>query len=44
VGRHLPGVPLVVVESPYRALTVRSRYLDVLDQSWPPDKETPSPS
>ncbi len=38
----MPGVPLVVVESPYRALTgPLIAYLDVLDQSWPPDKETP---
>ena len=37
-----PGVPLVVVESPYRALTgPLLAYLDVLDQAWPPDKETP---
>jgi len=40
--RQVPGVPLVVVESPYRALTgPLIAYLDVLDQSWPPDKETP---
>ena len=38
----MPGVPLVVVESPYRALTgPLIAYLDVLDQAWPPDKETP---
>jgi len=40
--RQVPGVPLVVVESPYRALTgPLQAYLDVLDQAWPPDKEAP---
>ena len=40
--RQVPGVPLVVVESPYRALTgPLLAYLEVLDQTWPPDKETP---
>jgi amino acid transporter len=40
--RQLPGVPLVVVESPYRALIgPLLAYLDVLDQAWPPDKEQP---
>jgi amino acid transporter len=40
--KHLPGVPLVVVESPYRALVgPLSAYLDVLDAAWPPDKEAP---
>jgi len=40
--RRLPGVPLVVVESPYRALTgPLVAYLDVLDQAWPPDEEAP---
>jgi amino acid transporter len=40
--RQVPGVPLVVVESPYRALTgPLLAYLDVLDQAWPPDKEAP---
>jgi len=40
--RQVPGVPLVVVESPYRALTgPLLAYLDVLDRAWPPDKETP---
>jgi amino acid transporter len=40
--RHLPGVPLVVVESPYRALVgPLGAYLDVLDAAWPPDKEEP---
>ena len=40
--RQLPGVPLVVVESPYRALTgPLEAYLDVLDAAWPPDKTSP---
>ena len=40
--RQLPGVPLVVVESPYRALAgPLSAYLDVLDAAWPPDKPAP---
>ena len=40
--RHLPGVPLVVVESPYRALVgPLSAYLDVLDAAWPPGKIEP---
>ena len=40
--RQLPGVPLVVVESPYRALTgPLEAYLDVLDSAWPPDKPAP---
>jgi hypothetical protein len=40
--RQMPGVQLVVVESPYRALTGPFiAYLDVLDQAWPPDKEAP---
>ncbi len=40
--RQVPAVPLVVVESPYRALTgPLLAYLEVLDQSWPPDKDTP---
>ncbi|CAN5776424.1 APC family permease [soil metagenome] len=40
--RQLPDVPLVTVESPYRAL-VRPliAYLDVLDQTWPPERELP---
>jgi hypothetical protein len=38
----LPGVPLVVVESPYRALVgPLLAYLDVLDSAWPPGKEAP---
>jgi hypothetical protein len=40
--QHLPGVPLVVVESPYRALVgPLSAYLDVLDAAWPPGKIEP---
>jgi amino acid transporter len=40
--RQLPGVPLVIVESPYRALVGPVvTYLDVLDRAWPPDKEAP---
>ena len=39
---QLPGVALVVVESPYRSLVGPVlAYLDVLDASWPPDKEAP---
>jgi amino acid transporter len=40
--RQVPGVPLVVVESPYRALVgPLLAYLDVLDAAWPPDQEPP---
>ncbi len=40
--RQVPGVPLVVVESPFRALTgPLAAYLDVLDSASPPDKEAP---
>jgi amino acid transporter len=40
--RQVPGVPLVVVESPYRALAgPLLAYLDVLDLAWPPDKAEP---
>ncbi|MGZ8501597.1 MAG: APC family permease [Candidatus Limnocylindrales bacterium] len=40
--RQLPGVPLVIVESPYRAFVAPiSAYLDVLDLAWPPDKPAP---
>jgi hypothetical protein len=40
--RQMPGVPLVLVESPYRSLVGPVlAYLDVLDASWPPDKEAP---
>ena len=43
--RQLPGVPLVVVESPYRALVgPLLAYLDVLDRAWPPDKRSRSRS
>jgi amino acid transporter len=38
----VPDVPLVVVESPYRALIAPVvAYLDVLDRSWPSDSEEP---
>jgi amino acid transporter len=40
--RQFPGVPLVIVESPYRALIGPvTAYLDVLDAAWP--AETPAP-
>jgi len=40
--RQLPDVPLVIVESPYRALVgPMIAYLDVLEQTWPDDKEQP---
>jgi amino acid transporter len=40
--RRVSGVPLVIVESPYRALVgPLLAYLDVLDRAWPPDKEDP---
>jgi hypothetical protein len=40
--RQLPDVPLVIVESPYRALVgPLIAYLDVLDQTWPTDREAP---
>jgi amino acid transporter len=40
---QLPDVPLVIVESPYRALVgPLLAYLDVLDQTWPADKEAPA--
>ncbi len=40
--RQLPDVPIVFVESPFRALVgPLLAYLDVLDQAWPPDKEAP---
>ena len=40
--RQVPGVPLVVVESPYRALAgPLLAYLDVLDLAWAPDKPEP---
>ena len=40
--KQLPDVPLVIVESPYRALVAPLiSYLDVLDRAWPADKESP---
>ncbi len=40
--RQVPGVDLVIVESPYRAVVSPIlAYLDVLDQAWPPDKAAP---
>jgi hypothetical protein len=39
---QFPGVPLVIVESPYRALVgPMVTYLDVLEMSWPPGVELP---
>jgi amino acid transporter len=39
---QLSDIPLVFVESPYRALVgPLLAYLDVLDRAWPPDKEAP---
>ena len=41
-AHQLPAVPLVIVESPYRALIGPvTAYLDVLDLAWPPDKPAP---
>jgi amino acid transporter len=40
--RQLADVPLVVVESPYRALVgPLLAYLDVLDEAWPTGKDAP---
>jgi len=40
--RQVPDVPLVIVESPYRALVgPLLAYLQVLDQTWPEGKEYP---
>jgi amino acid transporter len=40
--RQFRGVPLVIVESPFRALIGPvTAYLDVLDLAWPPDKAAP---
>ena len=40
--KQLPDVPLVIVESPYRALVAPLiSYLDVLDRGWPADKDAP---
>jgi amino acid transporter len=39
---QLPDIPLVIVESPYRALVPPLlAYLDVLDATWPADREAP---
>ena len=41
-AQSVPDVPLVLVESPYRALIAPVvAYLDVLDRSWPSDQEDP---
>ena len=41
-ARQFPGVPLVIVESPYRALIGPfAAYLDVLDRDWPESEEAP---
>lgn len=41
-NRQLPDVPLVIVESPFRALVgPLIAYLDVLDAAWPPDRPEP---
>jgi hypothetical protein len=40
--RQVPGVALVIVESPFRALVgPLTAYLDVLDQTWPADEPDP---
>ena len=40
--QQLPGVPLVIVESPFRAIVEPFiAYLDVLAETWPPDREAP---
>jgi amino acid transporter len=40
--RQLPKTPLVIVESPYRALVgPLLAYLDVLDRAWPADEPAP---
>jgi amino acid transporter len=40
--KQFPDVPLVIVESPYRAVVSPVvAYLDVLDQAWPAGKEAP---
>ncbi len=40
--RQLPDVPLVIVESPYRALVgPMLSYLHVLDETWPDDRDAP---
>jgi amino acid transporter len=41
-AQAVPDVPLVLVESPYRALVAPFiAYLDVLDRTWPDEKEAP---
>jgi amino acid transporter len=41
--RQFPDVPLVIVESPYRALVGPVlAFLDALDLAWPPDREAPT--
>jgi amino acid transporter len=41
-AQAVPDVPLVVVESPYRALIAPMvAYLDVLDRTWPSELESP---
>ena len=41
-AQAVPDVPLVLVESPYRALVAPLiAYLDVLDRTWPDEKEAP---
>lgn len=41
--QQLPEIPLVVVESPYRALVGPVvTYLDVLDRAWPADRPAPT--
>jgi amino acid transporter len=41
-AQTVPDVPLVVVESPYRALIAPVvAYLDVLDRTWPSEREEP---
>jgi len=40
---QVPGVPLVIVESPYRVLVEPVvAYLDLLASNWPADRETPT--
>jgi hypothetical protein len=40
--RQMPGIPLVIVESPYRAIVEPVlAYLDVLERAWPADREQP---
>jgi amino acid transporter len=41
-AQAVPDIPLVLVESPYRALVAPLiAYLDVLDRTWPDEKEAP---